>query len=104
MKQDNTPDQVYVEAGIAAKKQMVLYAMVGRHGWDVALRTLKEKEGSSMGLPEPIMLPITYIKTEKSYNKPYSSSNMYKQDYGTGRGQSFSFRGRGRSGGGGRRY
>ncbi len=100
---DNAPDRVYVEAGIAAKKQMVLYAMVGRHGWDVALRTLKGNEGSSMGLPEPILVPVTYIKAEKTYSKPYNGMT-YKQDYGAMRGQSFSFRGRGRSGGGGRRY
>jgi len=104
MNTNNQPDKTYVEAGIASKKQLVLYAMVGKYGWDVALRTLKEREGTSMGLPEPVIVPITYIKAEKTYNKPFSSVNRYNQDYGTSRGQSFSFRGRGRSGGGGRRY
>jgi hypothetical protein len=106
---EQRPDEVMVRAGIAAKRQMVLYAMVGKYGWDVALRTLKDRDGAALGLPEPVINPITYVKAEKTYASKYGStsygaSQTYaKQEYGSGRGQSFS-RGRGRSSGGGRRY
>jgi len=106
-KSDGDPDEVMVSAGIAAKRQMVLYAMVGKYGWEVALRTLKDRDGAALGLPEPVIVPVTYVKAEKSYSSKYgslSSNGAYvKQEYGAGRGQSFS-RGRGRSSGGGRRY
>ena len=106
---DRQPEEVMVRAGIAAKRQMVLYAMVGKYGWDVALRTLKDRDGAALGLPEPVITPVTYVKAEKSYSSKYGSSSWIsnggymKQEYGAGRGQTFS-RGRGRSSGGDRRH
>ncbi len=67
--------------------------MVGKYGWEVALRTLKDRDGAALGLPEPVILPITYLKTERSYNSNYDLSNSgvkyVKQEYGAGRGQVF---------------
>ena len=102
-KENGEPDEVMVGAGIAAKRQMVLYGMVGKYGWEVALRTLKDRDGAALGLPEPVILPVTYVKAERSYNRygSYSGGGAYvKQEYGAGRGQSFS-RGRRSPRGGG---
>ncbi len=72
-------DPVMVTAGIAAKKQMVLYALVGEYGWDTAIKTVKNVERTSqlgrLGLPTPVMNPVTYIKAERSYGSGYSQNN-----------------------------
>lgn len=94
-----------VDAGIEAKRQMVLYAMVGKYGWDVALRTLKDRDGAALGLPEPVVLPVTYVKAERPYYSKYgqSSGGAYvKQEHGVGRGQGFSRGRKSPRGGGGR--
>ncbi len=73
-----------------------IYAMVGKYGWEVALRTLKYRDGAALGLPEPSIMPITYIKAEKIESYNYGGSSYVKQEYCARRGQNFS-RGRGRS-------
>ncbi len=77
---DGTAHEVLVASGVAAKKQMVLYALVGEYGWDTAIRTIKNTEATAIGLPAPVMSNVTIVKSERIYNG-YS-----RNTYGNGRG------------------
>ena len=85
-----TPLQLVRNSGVATKKQMILYYMVGKHGWEAALRTLSNQEDEELGLPkvEPLPKPsIHYIPAPRimqgrgtrrphgSYSKPASRAH-----------------------------
>lgn len=85
-----TPLQDVRNSGIASKKQMVLYHMVGKHGWEAALRTLSSQEDHDLGMPkvEPLQRPVIHYipaqrtvqsrggrKTRSSYSKPASRAH-----------------------------
>lgn len=55
----NNPKQRVRNAAIAAKKQLVLYYMVGKHGWQTALNTLSKTLDKNFGMPnaEPVVNP-----------------------------------------------
>ena len=53
------PMQKVRNAAIASKKQLVLYYMVGKHGWQTALNTLSKTMDRNFGVPnaEPVINP-----------------------------------------------
>lgn len=48
----STPLQDVRNAAIAAKRQMVLFYMVGKYGWQTALYTLSNQVDKDLGMPK----------------------------------------------------
>ncbi len=59
---DNKAKQGIRNAGIAAKKQLVLYYMVGKHGWPAALHTMNATLDKNLGMPDLIQPPAAPIQ------------------------------------------
>ena len=61
----NKAKQRVRNAAIAAKKQLVLYYMVGKHGWQTALNTLNKSVDRNFGMPDakPVVKPQIFHTT-----------------------------------------
>ena len=65
-----------------ASQQLTLYYLVGAHGWETAVATVKSSEAVSLGIPEPVFKPasnIIYVKPNSYTAKDSQSGSNYSK-------------------------
>lgn len=80
--QEGTKKEALVNMYNQGAKQLTLYYLVGTHGWETAVNTVKSSEATALGIPEPVFKPaanIIYVKSNAYAPRSTQPSSSYSK-------------------------